>query len=241
MSENDVKPYLKRAKNWKIRNMVMLYLEAREKFRHYQRSSKRGDMLSFDKLREICDILFEIKEEHHLVYKKLVDPQKNKFEKGHKFMPDQVETEFMNNIGLLFHKVMVARELKYVMEHYMEKSDTFQKNEESLQTHLNKIGALFDEGIEILTALIKQNRDNILLLTLLLEDAAHTKKHFGKNAGEIIEQFGRGKGLGEVYYSVGKYYVDCGWTDKAKKMFKAAVHEDAAHKRARASLRKLAR
>jgi tetratricopeptide (TPR) repeat protein len=237
--KTEVKPYLSRVKNWKIRNIVMLYLEAREEFRNYRRSSRRGDFLSFDKLREICEILFEIKEEHHLVYKRLIDPQKNKFEKGHKIMPDKIETEFMNNIGLLFHKVMAARESRYVMEHYVEKSDTFQKNEESLQGHLEKIDELFEEGIDVLSSLIQANKDNILLLTLLLEDPKRTKRHFGKNAEGIIEQFGNNEGLAGVYFNVGQYYSASGWPEKAKRMFESALKENADHKNALAGLANL--
>ncbi|MFQ6113942.1 MAG: hypothetical protein ACE5NG_07605, partial [bacterium] len=72
----------------------------------------------------------------------------------------------MKNIGLLFHKVMVVRELKYSMEHYVEASEAFQKSKEDLQFHLKKIDSLFDEGIEILKDLVGRYRDNILLLTL---------------------------------------------------------------------------
>jgi len=238
-NKTEIKPYLARVKNWKTRNIVMLYLEARGEFKNYRRSSRGGNFLSFDKLREICEVLFEIKEEHHLVYKRLIDPQKNKFEKGHKIMPGEIETKFMNNIGLLFHKVMAARELKYVMEHYVEEGDTFQKNKESLRTQLEKIDALFEEGIDVLTSLIKENRDNILLLTLLLEDPKRTKKHFGKNAMGIIEQFGDGEGLAEVYFNVGKYYADSGWSTKAKRMFESALKENSDHKSALAGLANL--
>lgn len=231
-----VKPYLVRIKKWKIRNMVMLYLEAREQFKTYRRSLKSGVELSFEKLREVSAILFEIKEDHHLLYKRVIDSKQEKFEHTHKFTPNKVEIEFMNNIGLLFHKVMVARELKYVMEHYVEESETFQKNRENLKTHITKIDELFDEGIEILKLLIEQNHDNILLLTLLLENQDKTKKHFGETAVRIIEQFGNSNKLGDIYYNVGQYYVDCGRAERAKKMFKWALQKNAGHKNAQDAL-----
>lgn len=225
MSKNidDVKPYLKKIKNWKIRNMIMLYLEARGKFKDCNKLMKTDKAISFERMREINDILYEIKEAYHLLYRRLLDPHKKKFENTMKFTPNQIEIEFMNNIGLLFHKIMVARELKYVMEHYVQEDEAFQKNEENLLTNLARIDELFDEGIDILKALIRQNTDNVLLLTLLLENAENTKKHFGNNAVKIIEQFSNGNGLDEVYYHVGKYYADCGWKNKAKKMLQSAV------------------
>lgn len=235
----EVKPYLRRIKDWKIRNMVMLYLEAREQFLACRKMLKKDFFLSFGKMREICDILYEIKEDHHLIFKRLVDPQKNRFEQAHKFMPNKIETEFMNNIGLLFHKVMVTRELKYVMEHYVEESDAFQKTKDNLQDQLNKIDELFDEGIEILKSLIARYKNNILLLTLLLENAARTKRHFGQNVAEILDPFTGGKGLDEVYYSVGKFYAANGWNAKATKMLKEALKRNPRHKDAKTRLKAL--
>lgn len=234
--ENEVKPYLIRIKNWQIRNMVMLYLEAREKFKNYRRMVRSGVFLSFEKMREICDVLFEIKEAHHLLFKKLVNPKKMKYEKTNKFTPDEVEMQFMNNIGLLFHKVMVARELKYLMEHYFEESEEFKKSQEELQNHLKKIDALFDDCIEIVKSLIQKYKNNILLLTLLLDEPDRTKKHFGQNAEEIIEQFGNAKDLDEVFYCVGKYYAHNGWKSKAKEMFREALKRNPKHQNAQKNL-----
>ncbi|MFQ5751060.1 MAG: tetratricopeptide repeat protein [bacterium] len=240
MSEDkDVKPYLIRIKDWKIRNMVMLYLEAREKFKACRRMLRKGAFISFEKMREISDSLYEIKEDHHLLYKKLIEPKKKRFEKAHKFLPDEIETDFMNNIGLLFHKVMATRELKYVMEHYVEESETFQKTKDNLQYHLDKIDSLFDEGVEILKSMIGRYNDNILLLTFLLEDPTRTKKHFGEDAVEILERFVNGEGLDEVYYSVGQFYAKNGWKEKAKTMLKETLKRNPNHENAQKQLTNL--
>ncbi|MFQ6113943.1 MAG: hypothetical protein ACE5NG_07610 [bacterium] len=87
---NKVKAYLIQIKDWKIRNMVMLYLEAREKFKTYSRMIRSDVNISFEGMREICDILYEIKEDHHLIFKRALDPKRKKFEKAHKFMPDEI-------------------------------------------------------------------------------------------------------------------------------------------------------
>lgn len=235
-----VKPYLIRIKNWKIRNMVMLYLEAREQFKNYRRLVRRGTELPFDKLRDISDILFEIKEDHHLLYRRVVDPKKKRFEDSQKFTPNEVEIDFMNNIGLLFHKMMVARELKYVMDHYLDSSRTFKKNQLSLRRHLTKINELFDEGIEILKSLLINNHDNILLLTLFIENPTLTKKHFGQHAETIMAEFSNnGNSLDEMYFSVGQFYQNCGRHDEAKKMFKTALKKNAGHESAKQALEQL--
>ncbi|MCG8607392.1 hypothetical protein MJD09_20720 [bacterium] len=225
-----MKPYLARIKHWKIRNMIRLYLEAREQFLLYRKRLRKKTSISFEGMRKICDILYEIKEDHHLIFKRLIDPQKNKFEKERKYLPCTIETEFMNNIGLLFHKVMVTRELKYLMEHYIEESDSFQKTEENLEYHLQIIDSLFDEGIKTLKSLILRYKDNTLLLSLLLENPKRTKRHFGANAAELLEQFVEGKGLDEVYFSVGMYYAENGWKEKAREMFDEALKRNPSHR-----------
>ena len=239
MSTESVKPYLRRVQKWKIRNTVMLYLDARDKYRKYIRLLRGGTFISSEKLREISDILYEIKEDHHLIYKRLVDPKKKKFDTTHKFHPTDIELEFINNAGLLFHKLMVATELKYLMEHYVEESDPFQKTGDSLRTQLNLITSLFDDGIAALQGVISQNNDNVLLLSLLLDNPDLAKRHFGKNAINLVEQFCGGKSLDEIYYLVGQYHAECGRPGSAKRMFKSALKKNGRHELARQSLARL--
>jgi hypothetical protein len=236
---NGVKPYFQRVRNWKVRNMVMRYLDARERFMACRRIFRKDLSLSFEKLKEISDILFEIKEDHHLVFKRLSNPEKNKYEKSHKITPDEIETEFMNNIGLLFHKVMVTRELKYLMDHYVEESEAFQRSSDNLQYHLHRMDELFTRGIEIIKSLLARYKDNILLLTSLLEEPLRIKRHFGQGVAEFLEQFVDGRGLDEVYFLVGKYYSENGWPEKARHMFTLALKRNPSHPQAQTELMKL--
>lgn len=239
VSQNEVKPYLRKIRDWKIRNMVMLYLEASELFIECRRKLKKDVFISFDKLREICDILYEIKEDHHLIFKRLIDPQKSKFESADKFMPEEIEIAFMNNIGLLFHKIMVTRELKYVIEHYVEGSQEFQKNHDSLTAQLNQIAQLFREGEEILNSLLPLHKDNLLLLTLFLENPRTTKRHLGKDIHEIISQFSNGHPVEEMYRVVADFYARNGWKDKADKILKETLKRAPDHNGARKALKDL--
>ncbi|MFQ5486325.1 MAG: hypothetical protein ACE5DO_13465 [Desulfobacterales bacterium] len=91
----EVKPYLRRIRDWKIRNMVMLYLEARELFNACRKSLQQKGFMPFDKMREMCNVLYAAKEEHHLIFKRQIDPPKKRFEDVHKFMPDKNEIDFM--------------------------------------------------------------------------------------------------------------------------------------------------
>jgi hypothetical protein len=235
-----VKPYYRRVKNWKVRNMVICYLSARTQFRKTFGGPKvrlqkiRG--VSFETMREICDVLYEIKEDHHLIYKRLLDPKKQKFDDSHKFAPDEMVTAFMNNTGLLFHKVMVARELKYVIDHYLEGDDRFERNVELLQRQLDDINLLFDDGLEIIERLIQQNKENTLLLIMLLEKIKEMKKHFGKRTEDLILGFGNGGGKGEVYFRAGQYQSCCGRSKEARDMYKLALKYDRTHSGAKNAL-----
>lgn len=221
-----VKPYLVNIKKWKIKNIVMRYLEARDIFKSNSGFLSRTSTVSFQQMRDLSDVLYQMKEDCHLLYKRVVDPQKNKFEDSDKFTPDECEQALINNIGLLFHKVLVVRELKYVMEHYVEDEIAYERNLNNFKTQIEYIDSLFDDGIEVLKKLIVHNNHNFLLLTVLLEDPNKAKKHFGENAYKLVEQFGNGKGLDEIYYSVALYYIQCGHFEKAKKMLRNSLKKN---------------
>jgi len=228
-----VKPYLISIKNWKIKNIVRRYLEARDIFKSNSGFLNLTSSVSFKQMRELSEVLYQIKEDYHLLYKRVIDPQKNKFENTDKFIPDECEQALINNIGLLFHKVLVVRELKYVMEHYVEDKIAHKRNVENFKSQVRHIETLFDEGIEVLRRLITNNTDNFLLLTVLLENPVLAKKHFGKNAYDLVEHFGNGKGLDEIYYSVAQYYIRCGHFEKAKKMLRNSLKKNKNHTKAK--------
>ncbi len=221
-----VKPYLVNIKKWKIKNIVMQYLEARDIFKSNRGFLSRTSKVPFQQMRDLSDVLYRTKEDCHLLYKRVIDPQKNKFEDSDKFTPIEYEQALVNNIGLLFHKVLVVRELKYVMEHYVEDKAAYERNVDNYKTQIEYIDSLFDDGIEVLKKLIVHNKHNFLLLTVLLENPNKAKKHFGKNAYELVERFGNGKGLDEIYYSVAQYYLQLGHIERAQKMLRNALKKN---------------
>ena len=109
--------YLAAIKPWKIRNMVEGYLAAWQIFHKQQRSkSTERHALSFEALNKISDILYEVKEDHHLLFRR-PDRALQRHEQ-HKLVPTYSETTFIDHVGLLFHKAMVAKELRYILERY---------------------------------------------------------------------------------------------------------------------------
>ena len=245
--ENDrqVKPYFKRIKNWKVQNMVMGYLEARDRFKHPKEQRIEGSPLqestriSFEEMCEISNILYDLKENQHLIYRRLVDPQKEIFDDSHKFHPDQTTTDFLNNVGLLFHKVMVARELNYLLVHYVEHTAVCQENMVNLEALLAEIDELFDEGVAILERYIHCNTENPLLLTLLLQKGEMVKKHFGARAEKLLLNFCSDQSMDEIYYKAGQYYAENGRIDQAAQMLRAALKRNENHNAARVLLSSL--
>ena len=146
-------------------------MKARDKYKHpkppetqekQEKQEKQDTLLqvdigiSFEEIRDICGTLYALKEDQHLIYRRLIDPEKNAFEDSHKFLPDGITTGFLNNVGLLFHKVMVARELLYLLEHYVEQTEVFNENKSNLEVLLREIDELFEEGLEILEVVHSQ-------------------------------------------------------------------------------------
>lgn len=240
-NENGVKSYFLRIRDWKVRNMVMMYLEAREKFMasRPRRSVFKGASVSYDRLKAVSDLLFEVKEDHHLIFKRVLDPEKGKFEKSHKITPDDVEAEFMNNIGLLFHKLMVTRELKYYMENYVEDYRDLQRSNDNLQYHLEKIEELFVHGVEILRNLLSRYKDNILLISYMIEEQSKIRRHFDRDVFSLLREYWDGQGMDEVYFVIGKYCVKNGWREKAAKILKEALKLNPQHGDVQAELLKL--
>jgi len=210
--------YVQRVKDWKIRDMVVDYLNAREMFLECSRRFRKALALSFEDIKKISDVLYEIKENHHLIFKRLVDPRRRKFEDGHKLTPTEVEIRFMNNVGLLFHKVMVARELKYILEHYEEDSQDYHDTKKELEFNLTRIDGYFRQGMQILKALIRDHRTNVVLLSYLLENRESIEGAFDEPLEKLLLLPEGEDRLDAAYEKVRRYYEASGWLDRARQI-----------------------
>ena len=211
-------PYIQSIKNWEIREMVVQFLEAKEMFEKNNKPGKESEYIAFKKLREICDILFEIKEKHHLIFKQIINPKKRKFENVNKFTPNEGEINFMNNVGLLFHKVMVARELKYMLNYYTEDSSGYQETRASLERNLERIALLFKQGTELLLKMLQSHKNNTHLITYFLENQKFCEKQFNANLEDLLKILTDSGDEEHAYLITAKYYADSGWFSKARDM-----------------------
>ncbi|MEE4310612.1 MAG: hypothetical protein V2J62_01975 [candidate division KSB1 bacterium] len=215
-----VSRYIQDIRDWKIREMVTGFLESKFMF---EKSIAAEKDISFSILKKLCDMLFEIKENHHLIFRKIVDPKKRTFEIAQKFTPNEEQINFMNTVGLLFHKVMVARELKYVMDYYQEDSTDYQETKASLSRNLDRIRVLFDEGIHVLLSMLKSHIDNIHLISYFLENANFCSELFNMDLESLIKIISKKDGLESAYLLAAQFYSENGWLEKAEVMCKKAL------------------
>jgi hypothetical protein len=218
MAEQPVGRFLTRVKDWKIRNMVAGYLKARRMFLDTYSQVANNTFISFEQLLDLCEVLFVVKEDHHLLFRRLIRPRSREFDSANKFTPSDVEIAFMNNVGLLFHKAMVAREVKYVIEHYEEESDDAAQRWKELHLYLKELDRLFNVGLRILTEFIRLHRENVLLMSYLLEESNDAIRAYGKKGESLLALFVNGSDLPKTYERVGRYYLESGWPKRARRI-----------------------
>ncbi|MDZ7343281.1 MAG: tetratricopeptide repeat protein [candidate division KSB1 bacterium] len=224
--------YLVSIKHWKMRNMIEGYLRARQLFKTEQQRAGTNRLFSLPALREICDLLYHVKTDHQLIFRR-DDEEKRYQNRNHKLTPGEAETVFIDNVGLLFHKVLVARELRYLLEHYAKDNVMWEGHFATLRENLEKINALFDDGVCHLVALIRAHADNVLLLTFLLENSDWVCKSLGIKSKQLFHELLHAKNEEHAYMQAADYYVESGWHDKAKAALQKVLKKNPHHEQAR--------
>jgi len=213
-----VSPYIQQIHDWKIREIVLGFLESKALFEKYYGGTKASKIIPFNVLRKLCDSLYEIKENHHLIFRKMIDPKKQTFEVANKFTPNESEINSMNTIGLLFHKVMVARELKYVIDYYEEDTRHYQESLTSLKSHLIRINDLLKQGINDLKVMLKGLKGNIYLTTYFLENPEFCSSQFDEKLSDLLGIVSKQDGLEKALVDAARFYQESGWIEKSRKM-----------------------
>ena len=230
--QKKISPYIVSIKDRKIRQIISQYLEAYGMFKEYNKLFHEGVMMSFSNLRKVHDMLWEMKEDFHIIYNRVLNPKKKIFEQANKFTPSESEIKFMNNIGLLFHKVMVARELKYVLDYYEEDSEGYQDTHASLQRNLDRINLLFDQGVELLLPMLENYQNNIQLITYFLENKKKCESILNLDLEVLIETLSRGRNMEDIYMDAVHYYQNSGWINKAEQVLRELLKINPSHEKA---------
>ena len=220
--------YLRGVKTWKLRNMAEGYLRARlacQKLCHD--FSDNGKLPAFEALQEISEILAEVKDDHHLVFRRSDEldlPQSQ-----HKLIPGYAETAFIDHVGLLFHKVMIACELRYILQRYAHDEKEWQRTYDELLINLTAIRQLFDEGAKTISDLMRTHADNALMLAFLYENYRWVAKTLHLSVGSLLEEVFPDEAPAELYNRIARYYHEGGWNDQAYGAAKRALTHDKNH------------
>jgi len=222
----EISPFVRANKPWLIRKALSSYFRASNAFSNMDRERSDGRPVRFESLKNLSEILFEIKEDMYLIFRRLVDPKKRIFEDASKHTPSQFETEFINNVGLLFHKTMIVRELEYVMEHYTEDDEELITAENDFDIHWLRMKVLFNNGIEIIKRMLEQYKDNLVVISYLLENDRYVEEVLKENLQDLLSRLYGEDNYQHAYIDVGNYCIKSGWNDKAKKILSDALSLD---------------
>lgn len=220
-----VSHYVVSISSWMIRSLIERYLKARDAFLSYLADFRNSRPIPFENIMALSDQLFSIKEDNYLIFRRVLDPRRMVFEEAPKLTPSEAEVRFMNNVGLIFHKVMVARELKYVMEHYQADSQDFEETLGSLNYYLERIEKLFDEGLDIIRQMLESYGDKTVLLVYLLENRDYIERTFRVPFWELLGPMIPGDARKEAYARAVEYYVNSGWPEQARQMIRQAQED----------------
>ena len=220
-----ISKYVQTRKSWSIKNVLFNYFAAMNLNAEINQRYNEGLDVSFEYFRDLSDILYNAKEELHLIYKRLHDPRQNRFEEADKYTPNDDEMNFINNVGLLFHKAMVERELKYMLEYYgADEYEDYHELKASLDDYMERISHLFAKGVSLLPRFLRNFQHDVIVLSFFLEHSRETEAMLGFGLDRIFESF-NGNGT-SPYVKVARYFIDSGWIERAKKVLSDGLQKD---------------
>jgi hypothetical protein len=218
-----IKPFIQHNRRWMIKKILADYFRAKNMFTNMDRENQSGLSPDFENLKKLSDILYAAKEDLHLLFKKVGDPRGLRFEAGEKLTPSSREIDFINNVGLLYHKAMVARELKYLLEHYQVARTDHVASRTSLETYMERIRSLFEEGIAVVKDLLRDYGDNTVLLYYIANNDHYVQYALGEPIDKLLAIMENSHRVDQAYLQVGRYCLESGWMEPARKMLSNAL------------------
>jgi len=232
--------YLLRSKNWIVRKMVASYFRICEDFFRTNAQASTLEKFPFSKLEQYSSRLYDLKEDHHFLFKRVFGPVAVKKLDHHKLEPTRADIDFVANIGQLFHKTLVARELKYLFSHYDPLTSGTAEIKIEFEAQLNDIHKLFEDGVRVLVELLQTHSSNVLLLNFLLENPRTVRRTMGMGVHDVLRMVTGQKTPNATYYLAGQYYMEGGHYTSAEKMFRRILRRNPKHSEARDALKDVA-
>ena len=221
--KKDTSPYVERNRSWIVKNVLSAYLRAANLFQEIYQSFDGAEYqdIPFDYLKQLSDLLFDAKEQLRLIYRRSSFLQGKTSQFG-RYNPDSVEFKVINNIGVLFHKATIARELKYMVEFYQTDSEDYNQIKTSLADYIEKIHFFFESGKEAMLPFLKKFKDDVIVLSYLLENEHYVKTTLEIDIEQLLEFFDPQQGIENYYLKVIDFFLESGWMPRAKKLIKSA-------------------
>ncbi len=227
-----ISSFVRMNKTWYLRKAIADYARAKNMFYHYDRSYLAGRDVTFDHLKKLSELLFVIKEDFHLIFKRVIDPKTRQFEDSMRSTPTLLEIEWINNVGLLFHKALVTREIKYVMQQYATDSEDYGELQLSFNSYWGKLKNLFNEGTEILRTLLIDYSTNDIVLSYLFENDDYIQDTLGVDIKRLLQDSAQ-RSLDDAYVRAGKYCLKSGWSDRARRLLSEALRVNCENEQAK--------
>lgn len=215
-----IRPFLAINRQWMIKRILVSYFRAKNTFANIDREVDSGREITFDKILNLSDVLFKAKEEMHLLFQRArAGEERVEYEK---LEPTGLEVDLINNVGLLFHKVMVVREQVYILEHYADESADRTLTRANLDVYMDKMRTLFNQGMEIIAGLLYDYRDNEVLLYYMITNEHYIRFVFGMELDVLLERM-HGSEIDRAYLLAGRFCLDSGWEESGRKCLLEAL------------------
>jgi hypothetical protein len=225
-------PFVRMNKAWYLCKTIADYARGKNMFYHFDRNHLACREVTFDNLKKLSELLFVIKEDFHLIFKRVIDPKAREFKDSMRLTPTVLEIEWINNVGLLFHKALVTREIKYVMQQYATDSEDYAEMQVSFNTYWLKMKNLFNEGTEILRTLLVDYSTNDIVLSYLFENDDYIQDALGVDI-KMLLQDSLQRSLDDAYVRAGKYCLKSGWPERARRLLSEALKVNSENEQAK--------
>lgn len=228
--------YFEKSKSWLIKSILSNYFKAvlinKEIYQNYH----SGADVTFSRLKELTELLYRSKEDLHLIYKRLTDPRNKIFEDVAKCQPSDAEQDFIYNIGLLFHKATVARELQYMLEYYESEADLdYMEIKNSLDDYVERLKRLFEKGISLLPSFLSNFQNDVVILSYFYENQQAVEEAIGDRLDRLFINVD-GIASDDHQVDVAAYFWESGWPERAKNILSQALEVNPSNERARKML-----
>ncbi len=226
-----IRPFLAINKQWMIKKILVTYFRAKNTFANIDREGQNGHDVEFDRILKLSDVLYGIKQDMHLLFQRGWPGRHGAGNEHEKVQPSHLEVELINNVGLLFHKAMVVREQAYILEHYSDVGTEGGANRASLKANIDKMRALFNQGLAIITRLLHDYRNNEVLLYYMITNEHYIHFVFGEELESLLRRM-HGRQIDEAYLLAASFCLNSGWEEGGRKCLQEALRINPDNERA---------